>query len=231
MNRKSAFVLMAVLLMGTAIINAQDWAQLNYYADANQKLAKEEMTADRVVFMGNSITIGWLQHYPEFFENRSYINRGISGQTTPQMLIRFRQDVVALKPSVVLILAGTNDIAGNTGPSTLEMILDNISGMAEIADANNIKVVLASVLPAFDYPWRPGLSPNEKIPALNSMIQEYAMEHDFIYLDYFSSMSTENNGMIESYAYDGVHPNRKGYGVMATLTQNAIKKALNLKKQ
>ncbi len=231
MYRKSGLVLLVVIMMYTDVINAQDWAQLAYYKKQNQELGKEQLPSDRVVFMGNSITIGWLQHFPEFFENKSYINRGISGQTTPQMLIRFKQDVVALKPAVVVILAGTNDIAGNTGPSSLEMILDNISSMTEIAKANNIHVVLASVLPAFDYPWRPGLSPNTKIPALNTMIREYAAKNECVYLDYFSSMSNDKNGMIESYAYDGVHPNREGYGIMAPLTTQAIKKALNLKKQ
>ena len=231
MHQNSGLVLLVVIMMNTGIISAQDWAQLAYYKKENLELEKEELSSDRVVFMGNSITIGWLQHFPEFFKNKSYVNRGISGQTTPQMLIRFKQDVVALKPAVVVILAGTNDIAGNTGPSSLEMILDNISSMAEIARSNNIQVVLASVLPAFDYPWRPGLSPNDKIPALNAMIRDYAKENEFVYLDYFSNMSNEENGMIESYAYDGVHPNREGYGVMAPLTKAAIDTALNLKKQ
>ena len=124
--------------------------------------------------MGNSITEGWSNHEPTFFKNPAYINRGISGQTTPQMLIRFRPDVVDLKPKVVVILAGTNDIAGNTGPSTLKMIADNIQSMAEIAEANGIKVVLASVLPAYDYPWKPGLGPDKKIVRLNKMIKAYA---------------------------------------------------------
>lgn len=211
------------------IMSAQDWAQLQYYAKANKALANREIPNDRVVFMGNSITIGWLSHYPEFFENDSFINRGISGQTTPQMLIRFRQDVIALKPAAVVILAGTNDIAGNTGPSTLEMIMDNIRNMAEIADVNGIAVILASVLPAYDYPWRPGLSPNVKIPALNKMIRAYAESKNFIYLDYFSKMKNEADGMIEAYGYDGVHPNKAGYQIMAPLTQEAIDKALNNK--
>ncbi|MGB5377007.1 GDSL-type esterase/lipase family protein, partial [Muriicola sp.] len=130
-------------------------------------------STERVVFFGNSITIGWLTTMPSFFEDRPFINRGISGQTTPQMLVRFRQDVLDLHPKVVIILAGTNDIAGNTGPMTLDEILGNIKSMSELAKTNNIEVILCSVLPASDYPWRPGLEPDKKIPALNSMIKEY----------------------------------------------------------
>ena len=126
--------------------------------------------------MGNSITEVWANMRPDFFKNNSFVGRGISGQTTPQMLVRFRQDVIDLKPEAVVILAGTNDIAGNTGPMTLEMILGNIQSMAELAHANGIKVILCSVLPAYDYPWRPGLKPNVKIPALNEMIKAYAKE-------------------------------------------------------
>ena len=191
------FSLVLLMLLISPAIQSQDWAQLKHYAEANQALTNEESKADRVVFMGNSITVGWLNHYSEFFENKSYINRGISGQTTPQMLVRFRQDVVELKPKVVVILAGTNDIAGNTGPSTLQMIMDNIVSMSEIAMANNIEVILASVLPAYDYPWKPGCKPHIKIPKLNAMIRNYASDKDLIYLDYFSVMTDEKNGKIE----------------------------------
>ena len=220
----SLIILIAVLT--SSLLQAQDWAQLNTYKNANEQLLKMENKGDRIVFMGNSITVGWLDHYPEFFENTSYINRGISGQTTPQMLIRFRQDVVDLNPAAVVILAGTNDIAGNTGPATTEMIMANIKGMSEIAASNGIKVILASVLPAFDYPWRPGCEPNTRIPALNSMIKKYAESEGFIYLDYFNAMKNDQNGMIESLAYDGVHPNKEGYKLMAPLTQAAISQVL-----
>ena len=206
---------------------AQDWAQLSTFKDANEQLHKMENKGDRIVFMGNSITIGWLEHYPLFFENSAYINRGIGGQTTPQMLIRFRQDVVELEPKAVVILAGTNDIAGNTGPSTTEMIMANIKGMCEIASANGIKIILASVLPAYDYPWRPGCQPNTRIPELNSMIKKYAENNDIVYLDYFSALKNDKNGMIERFAYDGVHPNTEGYKIMAPLTQSAIDQVLN----
>jgi len=150
--------LLSVFLLNIEEANAQDWANLNVFKEANLKLSPPESHEDKVVFMGNSITIGWENALPEFFEGKKYINRGISGQTTPQMLIRFRQDVVKLQPRVVVILAGTNDIAGNTGPSTIKMIADNIFSMAEIAKANNIKVILSSVLPVYDYPWKKGSS-------------------------------------------------------------------------
>ena len=177
--------------------------------------------------MGNSITIGWLQTHPDFFKNKPYVNRGISGQTTPQMLVRFRADVVDLDAAAVVLLAGTNDIAGNTGPVTLEMILDNIKSMTEIAQANDIKVILCSVLPAFDYPWRPGLAPNVKIPKLNKMIKRYAEESGAYYLDYFTALEDGNNGMINEYTTDGVHLTLVGYQVMEPLVENALQKVLN----
>jgi len=158
--------------------------------------------------------------------SKSYINRGISGQTTPQMLIRFRPDVVNLKPKVVVILAGTNDIAGNTGPSTLEMIEDNIASMVEIAKANNIKVVLCSVLPAFEYPWKPELEPAQKIVDLNKSIKEYSIKNEIIYVDYFTPMADEHNGLKKEFSEDGVHPNINGYKIMEPLVENAIKVAL-----
>jgi lysophospholipase L1-like esterase len=179
--------------------------------------------------MGNSITEGWKNIDSLFFINHPYINRGISGQTTPQMLLRFRQDVVELNPSAVVILAGTNDIAGNTGPATLDQILNNISSMAELAKAHNIKVVLSSVLPAYDYPWKPGLQPAEKIVALNNMIKEYANNNGFVYLDYFSAMSDERHGLKAGLGDDGVHPNLAGYKIMEPLVEKAIADALKKK--
>ena len=204
-----------------------DWANLGRYREANSKLGLPASGEDRVVFMGNSITEGWSRHSPEFFEGKPYVNRGISGQTTPQMLIRFMPDVVHLQPRVVVILAGTNDIAGNTGPSTVEMIEDNIAAMAKIADVNGIKVILSSTLPVFDYPWRPGLEPAPKIIKLNNWMKSFADKNDFIYLDYFSAVVDERDGMQEQYASDGVHPTKKGYKVMEKLVEKAIKKALS----
>jgi len=220
---------MIVLLFMSTTIQAQDWANLKRYQKENDSIKAVKNNSNRIVFMGNSITEGWNQHHPEFFENKSYINRGIGGQTTPQMLIRFKQDVVDLKPKVVVILAGTNDIAGNTGSSTIKMIVDNISSMAEIAKTNNIKVIIASVHPAFDYPWRKGLKPNEKIPALNKLLKSYATKNKIVYLDYFTVMNDGKNGLKTAYTFDGVHPNKKGYQVMAPLAEAAIQKALSQK--
>ena len=202
-----------------------DWANFDKYKEDNLKLGLPTQDENRVVFMGNSITQGWGEENPEFFEGKSYINRGISGQTTPQMLVRFRPDVVNLKPKVVVILAGTNDIAGNTGPSTLEMIEDNIASMVEIAKANNIKVVLCSVLPAYDYPWKPGLNPAKKIVDLNKWIKDYAEKNEIIYVDYFTPMADQRNGLKKEYSEDGVHPNLAGYKVMEPLVEKAIETA------
>ena len=180
--------------------------------------------------MGNSITQGWKEAHPDFFSQNPYIDRGIGGQTTPQMLIRFRQDVIALQPKIVVMLAGTNDIAGNTGLSTLEMIMDNLTSMCELAQANHIHVVLCSVLPAYDYPWKPGMEPNIKIPKLNAMIKAYCELNGFTYLDYFSSMADNKNGMIAEYTTDGVHCTSKGYDVMESLVIPAIEKSIKKKK-
>ena len=223
---KPKSLLVICLFLMVSILSAQDWAQLGHFDTANKELPDAKTNENRVVFMGNSITIGWSHHQPEFFEGKPYVNRGISGQTTPQMLVRFRQDVIDLKPKVVVILAGTNDIAGNTGPSTLQMIADNIMSMAELAEANGIKVVLCSVLPAYDYPWRKGLMPNEKIPALNTMIKSYVNSKGLVYLDYFSAMTDGKNGLREDLGSDGVHPNKKGYELMAPLAEKAITKAI-----
>ena len=207
-------------------LKAQDWPNLAQFQEANAASEPPAETEERVVFMGNSITIGWINTHPEFFEGKPWINRGIGGQTTPQMLVRFRQDVINLKPKVVVILAGTNDIAGNTGPSSLEMIADNIKGMAELAHANGIKVILSSTLPAYDYPWKPGLEPAPKIIALNKMIKAYCDEKGHIYLDYFCAMVDNRNGLPKKYASDEVHPTKEGYSVMEPLVEDAIAKAL-----
>lgn len=213
-----AFILSAV---------AQDWPNLNRFKEANEKLAPAIKSDNRVVFMGNSITQGWIEQMPEFFApEKNYINRGIGGQTTPQMLIRFRQDVVDLNPKVVVILAGTNDIAGNTGPSTLEMIEDNIHSMTEIAQANGIVVVLCSVLPVYDYPWRTGLEPAPKIIELNRRIKEYAKKNGAIYCDYFTALADERNGLPKELSGDGVHPNKAGYAIMQPIVDEAIARAL-----
>jgi lysophospholipase L1-like esterase len=208
------------------ISQAQDWANFNRYRDDNTRIGLPKPGENRVVFMGNSITDGWIRSFPEYFSDNGYVDRGISGQTTPQMLVRFRADVINLKPVIVTILAGTNDIAGNTGPSTLEMITDNIFSMAELAKSNGIKVILCSVLPAYDYPWKPGLNPADKIVKLNEMIKKYADSHEILYLDYYSSMVDSRKGMKAEYSEDGVHPNKAGYKVMMDLCSKAIKQVL-----
>jgi len=203
-----------------------DWADLARYRDENATLGPPGPGEQRVVFIGNSITDAWAQYFGTMFPGKPYVGRGISGQTTPQMLVRFRQDVIALKPAVVVILAGTNDIAGNTGPSTLEMIEDNLASMTELAQANRIKVVLASVLPVFDYPWKPGLEPAPRIVALNAWIKSYATQRGAVYLDYHSAMADQRQGMRAELSSDGVHPNEAGYRIMAPLAERAIEEVL-----
>ncbi len=229
-RRRAAFLL---ALLGTAVMadtplsaQEQDWAQLNRYRQANAELGPPRRDDRRVVFYGNSITDAWAKHFPAMFPGKPYVGRGISGQTTPQMLVRFRQDVIALHPAVVVILAGTNDIAGNTGPSTQAMIADNIISMVELAQANGIQVVLSSVLPASEYRWRPGLEPGPKIVALNAWMREYAASHDVVYLDYHSAMANAALGLDPSISQDGVHPNEAGYRMMAPLAEQAILLAL-----
>jgi lysophospholipase L1-like esterase len=203
-----------------------DWPNLEKYREANAKLSPPVKNENRVVFLGNSITAGWAPYFATMFPGKPYIGRGIGGQTTPQMLVRFRQDVIALKPKVVVILAGTNDIAGNTGPSTIEMIEDNLASMAELASANGIRVVLSSVLPVYDYPWKPGLAPAPKIIAINQWMKDYARSHGAVYLDYHSAMADARGGMRAELSPDGVHPNEVGYRVMAPLAESAIAEAL-----
>lgn len=218
--------LYSIILLTLLVMNdnsfSQDWANLNKFKNENEKIAKQVENENRIVFIGNSITEGWSEFYPEFFEDKPYIERGISGQTTPQMLLRFRQDVIKLNPRFVVILAGTNDIAGNTGPMSLDMILDNIKSMCELAEANGIKIILCSVLPAYDYHWSPAKEPNIKIPILNKMIKEYADENTYYYLDYFTEMADERNGLKSELTSDGVHPNKNGYEMMARIFNELI---------
>ncbi|WOK07951.1 SGNH/GDSL hydrolase family protein [Imperialibacter roseus] len=229
MKKSQLIAVLIFSLVATNPLFAQDWPNFAKYREQNAALAPPAKGENRVVFMGNSITEGWSRVNPEFFEGKPYINRGISGQTTPQMLVRFRADVINLKPAVVVILAGTNDIAGNTGPSTLEMIADNIYSMAELARANGIKVVLSSTLPAYDYPWKPGMEPAPKIVALNKMIKAYADKNKIVYVDYFSAMADDRDGLPKELAGDGVHPTKAGYNVMEPLAEAAIAKALKSK--
>jgi lysophospholipase L1-like esterase len=212
----------------------QDWPELSRYADADAKLAAPAKGEQRVVFMGDSITDVWSNpQFGGFFPGKPYVNRGISGQTTPQMLVRFRPDVIDLRPRVVVILAGTNDIAGNTGPMTLEQTEANLASMAELAHAHGIRVVLASVMPVNDMTKADGSKlvqtinrPPEKILKLNEWIKAYAAEHGDVYLDYFSAMVDDKGFLKSDLTNDGLHPQAKGYAVMAPLAEKAIEQAL-----
>ena len=207
-------------------VNAQDWANLNYYRKANALLENPADKEDRIVFMGNSITEFWKNVHPDFFVGKSYVNRGIGGQTTSQMLLRFRADVVNLHPKVVVFLGGTNDIAGNTGNVTLDVIEDNIFSMIDLAKSNDIAVVLCSVLPVYDYPWSPGKEPAEKIIELNKALRFYAETHDITFVDFHTPMKDSRNGLRIELGEDGVHPNVSGYLIMEPLVEEAIAKEL-----
>jgi acyl-CoA thioesterase I len=201
-----------------------DFGGLERFKEANAMLTAPKPGEDRVVFMGDSITQGW--KLDQSFPGKPYINRGIGGQTTPQMVVRFRQDVIDLKPRVVVILAGINDIAGNTGPMTQEQTEGNIASMAELAKANGIRVVLCSVLPAFDFPWSPGLLPAPKVVAVNAWMKQYAAENHHVYVDYYSAMSDDRGGLPATLSTDGVHPLPPGYAIMTPLAEAGIEKAL-----
>jgi lysophospholipase L1-like esterase len=204
-----------------------DWPQLNRYRADNAALPAPAAGERRVVFYGDSITDAWgRKPETEFFPGKPYVNRGISGQTTPQMVVRFQQDVVHLKPAVVVILAGTNDVAGNTGPSTPEMTEDNFVSMAEIARANGIKVVISSILPASEYRWKPEVQPAEQIRAMNVRLKALCEREGLVYLDYYTPMANAKGGLDPDLASDGVHPTAKAYGVMAPLAEKAIATAL-----
>jgi lysophospholipase L1-like esterase len=213
----------------------QDWPNIARYHDANASVQRPTNDEKRVVFMGDSITDAWVRpEYGGFFPGKPYIDRGISGQTTPQMLIRFRPDVIALQPKVVLILAGTNDIAGNTGPMTLDQIEGNLQSMDELAHANKVRVVLASVMPVSNYGHdREGKPVDmrikrqpEKILELNTWIKKYAAAHGDIYLDYFTAMVDEHGLLRADISDDGLHPNAKGYTIMSPLAEASIAQAL-----
>ncbi len=204
-----------------------DWANLGYYEKRNRELGFPDENEKRIVFMGDSITEEWGNLYPEFFSGNYYINRGIGGQTTPQMLIRFKPDAIDLKPYAIIILAGTNDIAGNTGPSTVRMITDNIFSMTELAIAYEIKVVLSSILPVYQYPWVDDvLDPPSAIDSINSKIKEYVENKGLVYLDYYSSMVDDRKGLKLDFTGDGVHPNEAGYRVMSGIAGEIISQVL-----
>ena len=205
-----------------------DWPNLSRYQDENRSVRLPEKGKQRVVFMGDSITEEWSNLYPDYFDTKGYINRGIGGQTTPQMLIRFKPDVIDLEPDIVVILAGTNDIAGNTGPSNVKMITDNIFSMAELARAHQIKVVLSSILPVFEYEWAKEIKDvPATIDSVNDELKKYVNDHGLVYLDYFSPMVDERKGLNKDYTYDGVHPNQDGYILMSSLAQKVLSRLIH----
>lgn len=204
----------------------KDWANLAQFRDANAALLPPARGEKRVVFMGDSITEVWAKFFATEFPGKPYVNRGISGQTTPQMLVRFRQDVIDLHPAAVAILAGINDIAGNTGPSTVEMIESNLMSMTDLARANGIAVVLCSLLPANRLSWRPDLAPAHDVVRLNSWMKRYAARRGITFVDYWSAMADDKQGLPASLSPDGVHPNEAGYRVMVPLVERGIAAAL-----
>ena len=208
-------------------VNAQALINLNKYKEENSRIGLPKEGENRVVFMGNSITEDWKSLSTNFFLDNNYVNRGIGGETSTQMLLRFRSDVINLKPSAVVILAGINDIAENQGPISIPDIARNIFFMSQLASENNIKVILCSVLPAYDFPWRPGLNPKDKVVSLNELIKKHVQENSFEYVDYFSSMVDERKGLIKEYGTDEIHPNFEGYRVMESIIQKSINKVLN----
>ena len=212
MNRMVNMMLLAFFL-GSVSVQAQDWAQMSYFKTQNDSI-KDVSDQIEVVFMGNSITQGWLSMRPEFFQKHGFVNRGIGGQTTPQMLLRFRQDVIDLNPRIVVILAGINDIAENTGPISLTEIADNIESMVQLAQANGVVPVICSVLPANSFPWRQRIDPTEKVIELNGLLKQMANTYKLPYVDYYSAMVDTKKGLKSDWGYDPVHPNEAGYAVM-----------------
>jgi lysophospholipase L1-like esterase len=221
-----ALLFISMSIMAQKKINDSwiDWANFKKYEAENKTVAPPLKSDIRVVFMGNSIFEGWIRLRPEFFSGKPYFDRGISGQTTPQMLLRMYDDVIALQPDIMVLKAGINDIAENNAPYDPAHTLDNIKAMAQLARFNKIKVILCSVLPASDFKWRPGLQPGDKVIALNEAIKQFADENKFYYLDLYSSVVDDNKGMKKEYANDGVHPTVEGYKVIEPLIEAAIRK-------
>ena len=226
MLKNLIITLAAALTAATAAAQAPaDWANFGRFEKENAALAEHP----KVVLMGNSITEGWIAKRPDFFAENGYASRAISGQTTSQMLVRFRADVVELHPQVAVICGGTNDLAQNTGYISLEHILDNIQSMAELARANGIRPVLCSVLPAGDFPWRPGLEPAQKIVRLNAMIRAYAEREGIPYVDYHAALDNGSGGLDARISRDGCHPTLYGYTLMEPMVVEGINKALRTK--
>lgn len=220
MNKTITFALYALLLT-VASVQAQDWPAMGFFKAKNDSILQlTDHTS--VVFMGNSITQGWISMRPEFFSQNQFINRGIGGQTTPQMLLRFRQDVIDLNPKAVVILAGINDIAENTGPISIADIAKNLESMVQLSLANEIIPVLCSVLPSNSFPWRPRIIPTESVIELNGLIQNMASQYDIPYVDYYTPMVDDQQGLKSEWGYDPVHPNEEGYKVMEPIVMKTL---------
>ena len=215
-------ILLVTITCVTSSAFALYWANIEHFKGGNSSIMQEVNTGKRIVFMGNSITEGWSNFDSIFFSKNQFINRGIGGQTTPQMLLRFKQDVIDIKANTVIILAGINDIAENTGPISLKQILGNIISMCELANQNNIRVILCSVLPANKFPWEPKITPTQKVIELNKMLLEYANSKSITYVDYYSKMVDDKQGLIPPYGYDPVHPNQEGYVVMKHILSEVL---------
>jgi len=225
-------IFLAIALLLSELINAQnsvDFANLSRYKDDNTAILNAKKKVD-VVFMGNSITEGWVKSHPEFFSENNYTGRGISGQTSSQMLLRFQNDVIALKPKLVIINAGTNDIAQNAGTYDQDFTFNNIKAMADIARSNGIKVIIASVLPAAAFPWRKEITDvPQKVDALNSRLKQYSLSNKLTFIDYNTAMRNEKGSMREGLSKDGIHPNPAGYTIMESVIKKTIDKALGKK--
>jgi len=226
MKKINFFLVLVISLFWSASIQAQitkDWAQFGRYAEANAQLKK----VPKAVFMGNSITDHWAKMDGSFFKNHDYLGRGISGQTTSEMLVRFRSDVIDLHPKVVVIMAGINDIAHNNGVISIENMMANITSMCELAQLNDVIPILCSVMPASDFPWRRGMNPAPKVIKLNQLIKDYAHLHQLKYVDYHKTFANKVNGMPEKYSKDGVHPNLAGYKIMEGIVNPIVQEVLN----
>ena len=216
---KATLYLLFLLCISTLV--AQDWANLEQYKQANEMIVSQDENIE-IVFFGDSITEGWPNFNAAFFNDNTFVGRGISGQTTSQMLLRFRQDVISLQPKKIVLLAGINDIAQNTGPIAIEAIMDNIISMAELAKSNGIEMLLCSILPANFFPWRPEIVPTQKVIKLNKLLRSYANENNLIYVDYYAAMVNQKKGLKSELGYDTVHPNKAGYAVMEQILMNAL---------
>lgn len=221
---KHALIILAVMFFANAA-NAQspkDWAQFNRYSQQNNGIKGNV----EVVFMGDSITDIWPDHDPAFFKNNGFVGRGISGQTTSEMLVRFRQDVIGLHPKLVVILAGINDIANNNGPIELKNVFGNVVSMCELAKANGIKVAICSVLPCNEFRWRKEINPTESVKELNVMLKEYALTNKLVYIDYHSALKNDTDGLSKELSPDGCHPNNYCFSLMEEIVAKGINKAL-----